>query len=520
MSIEDRIRFALEARAAGEQPTDDGWNDLEHRLRNASPSSQPPRSVSPRRRVGIVLLALLIAIAGLTFAFQAFRNETGPAVTPSTVSNGKVAFAVLSDSGWQIDTINPDGTSRATLIRVPGSAFHPAWSPDGHRILVDVQSSSGRMQIFVVNDDGSGLTQLTDGPGWNYLPAWSSDGSRIAFVSTRDGNDEIYVMNADGTDQTRLTNSPDEDLNPSWAPGDDRIAFQSNRGGNNEIYVMNPDGSDVTRLTDDPGGFNGAPAWSPDGERIVFAGDLNGPGLYTMNKDGTGVVRLTHDTEFGSLDPSWSPDGMSIVTTASVDGSNKLGIFLVEVNSRSRQALPGVVGDVCCPSWQPVLGERVGTNAPAAAPNLLSPAPEPLDRYAVNGECFVGLIRADHVTSDDLLMVLGPYVPSWLPPTFGLFFGFDGSATDLENGRGAIWTDERCRQVRLEFLPGVASEESPRPAGQWERTDSASCTYSPLENVPCFVYHAQDNGGILNLYTVGLSREEAARVAAGIALDG
>lgn len=284
----------------------------------------------------------------------------GPPSTPSlTVSNGKIAFARYSDVGRQINTINSDGTSAATLTDVSGSAFHPAWSPDGRRLLFDVQATGGRMQIFVVNNDGTGLTQLTDDPGWNYLPAWSSDGSKIAFVSSRDGNDEIYVMNSDGTAQTRLTASPDEDLNPSWAPDGDMIAFQSNRAGGNDIYVMNADGSSVTRLTDDTAAFDGQPEWSPDGERIAFASDRDGAGLYTMATDGTDVVQLTHDPDVGSLDPAWSPDGASIVYTTSVNGSNKLGIFLIDVETRSREAVPGANGDLCCPSWQPILGDPI-----------------------------------------------------------------------------------------------------------------------------------------------------------------
>jgi tol-pal system beta propeller repeat protein TolB len=356
---------------------------------------------SPRRRVGIALLAFLIAASGLTFAARAFRSDQGQPLTSSTtVSNGKIAFARLGDNGWQIDTINPDGTAAATLVDTPDNAFHPAWSPDGHRILFDVQSSGGRMQIFVANDDGTGLTQLTDGPGWNYLPAWSSDGSKIAFVSTRDGNDEIYVMNADGSAQTRLTDAPNEDLSPSWAPGGDRIVFQSDRDGGNEIYVMNPDGTDVTRLTHDHA-FDGAPIWSPDGDRIVFASDRDGPGLYTMNTNGTDIVQLTHDRQVGPLDPEWSPDGRSIVYTTSVNDAHQLRIFVVDVGTGSSQGIPGLVGDdICCPSWQPLLGERVAPSASEATPNLLTPE-------QANGAIYYRVAAADGTGEIDAVEVDG-----------------------------------------------------------------------------------------------------------------
>lgn len=389
--------------------------------------ARPPESLKPdlsdmerrvgrrkgRKRLGSGATAAVIALAATVFLVRAFAQPTPqvPVGTLSpTVSNGKIAFARYSDGGWQIETINPDGTSEATLTNVPGNAFHPAWSPDGHRILFDVQSSGGRMQIFVVNDDGTGLTQLTDDPGWNYLPAWSSDGSKIAFVSTRDGNDEIYVMNADGSAQTRLTDSPVEDLSPSWAPGGGQIAFQSNRRGSNEIYVMNADGSDVTRLTDHPEAFDGRPEWSPDGDRIALASDRDGSGLYTMNTDGTDVVQLTHDPNVGSLDPAWSPDGASIVYTTSVDGSNRVGIFVVDVNTRSRQALLGAVGDVCCPTWQPISGVDQpvddgetpldDTSGPTPTPTLdTSPSLENGDALQIAGVPFL-VCRVTVVSGD------------------------------------------------------------------------------------------------------------------------
>jgi WD40 repeat protein len=326
------------------------WSEVRRR------GPRPPINVgpSPMRRAGIAILAFVVAIAGLAFAAEAFRSE-GQAPAPATpsVSNGKIAFAQLSGGRWQIKTVNSDGTSATTLTSASGEAFHPAWSPDGHRVLFDLRSG-GAAQIWLVNDDGTGLTQLTKGPEWNYLPAWSSDGTKIAFVSGRDGNDEVYVMNADGTDQIRLTNSPDEDLSPSWAPDGSRIAFASNRNGNNEIYAMKADGTDVTKLMDDPTAFDADPAWSPDGKRIAFASDGNDPGVYMMNVDGSDVVQLTHDPSVGPLDPVWSPDGTSIAYTRDVGRANQLGIFVFDLSTGSLGALPGAVGNVCCPSWQPV----------------------------------------------------------------------------------------------------------------------------------------------------------------------
>jgi hypothetical protein len=169
---------------------------------------------------------------------------------------------------------------------------------------------------------------------------------------------------------------------------------------------------------------------------------------------------------------------------------------------------------VSCTSGQPSDSLR------SPAVNLLSPAPTPTVQTLTDRECFVGIIRADHVGPGRLLDVLGSYTPGWLPDGFGLLTGFHGSGRGMEYGAGAVWTDETCRQVHLEFIPHAASRESPRPAEQWTLIGEGTCTFAPLMDVRCFSYHAQDNGGVLNLMTVGLSRPDAARIVDGIPLDG
>ncbi len=50
-----------------------------------------------------------------------------------------------------------------------------------------------------------------------------------------------------------------------------KIAYSSYTTG--DIYAMNPDGTGVTQLTNRGGLLNGNVAWSPDGQRIAFAGE-------------------------------------------------------------------------------------------------------------------------------------------------------------------------------------------------------------------------------------------------------
>jgi TolB protein len=72
----------------------------------------------------------------------------------------------------------------------------------------------------------------------------------------------IYVMNADGTNLRQLTNdSLYGEYNPDWSPDGSRIAFVTNREGPTEVYVKSADGT-RQRLTTAvrPTGW---PSWSP-----------------------------------------------------------------------------------------------------------------------------------------------------------------------------------------------------------------------------------------------------------------
>jgi len=101
-----------------------------------------------------------------------------------------------------------EGKSRL-LLETANPVRNPVWSPDGHRIALQMRLHD-HWEIFVLNADGSGLRQLTQSSPLaeraanNVAPAWSPDGRHIAFLSDRDGAWRLYVMESDGRAQRPL----------------------------------------------------------------------------------------------------------------------------------------------------------------------------------------------------------------------------------------------------------------------------------------------------------------------------
>ena len=209
-------------------------------------------------------------------------------------NNRQITFSAYryyaGDSGPQIYIMQTDGTNLRRLTNHSALDYHPAWSPNGRSIAF--QSDRNRLvwlddDIYLMDANGKNIRNLTEHPGRDRHPAWSPDGHQIAFASVRvgnfgdgnfdAGNYDIYTMNANGKNIRRLTEAPSDEILPAWSPNGQKIVFSSNRGGNSDIYIINADGTNFRQLTSHPADDWGPTVTlsvSPTGKRTTIWGRL------------------------------------------------------------------------------------------------------------------------------------------------------------------------------------------------------------------------------------------------------
>jgi Tol biopolymer transport system component len=109
----------------------------------------------------------------------------------------------------------------------------------------------------------------------------------------------------------QLTNTTAANVRPAYSPDGKRIAFQSNRDGPYQIFVMDADGGNVTQLTSGDAD-NRHPAWSPDGRLIAIDSGTDAVReIWTIE---VSSKRRTQVTNLGAIAsfPSFSPDGKGL----------------------------------------------------------------------------------------------------------------------------------------------------------------------------------------------------------------
>jgi Tol biopolymer transport system component len=139
-----------------------------------------------------------------------------------------------------------------------------------------------------------------------------------------------YLMEFGGSvagGRRTLTRGYGRDRQPAYSPDGERVIFTSNRSGNLDLWICDRASGAMHQVTDDAA-QDWDPAWSPDGQRILWSSDreTGHMEIWMANADGSGARQVTRDG-VDAENATMTPDGEWIVYVSA--NPSKVGVWKV-----------------------------------------------------------------------------------------------------------------------------------------------------------------------------------------------
>lgn len=298
--------------------------DPENEKRN---TEQKPRQASTGWKSCLLLVVMLIGVFTTPLALLYRWYEKQPDMARALNFDGgqeqinRIVFITLDQ---QLATISPDGENIRLLAELPDRLTFPAWSPDGSRLAVALDS-----RIFLFADEEPESLTITKEPIYDdagqspFYVYWSPDSTKLSFLTNHPDGLALQIADvSEGRSATELV-AIGQPFYWDWSREGDSLLIHSGLLGNNARLALidnHGEGQDIAR----PGFFQ-APGFSASGRLKAFAeiDQTRISHLIVQDDDGKEIVSVPHSGQISML---WNPiDELLATSSPASDRSGSYG---------------------------------------------------------------------------------------------------------------------------------------------------------------------------------------------------
>ena len=190
------------------------------------------------------------------------------------------------------------------------------------------QQGDGRLFSLIVSDqDGENDYKIMESKDPIMSPAWSPDSRRLAYVSFEGSKSSIFIQTLRTGNRERVSSKPGINGAPAFSPDGRKLVLTlGGVDGNPDIHILDINSRQTTRLTTHRA-IDTEGTWSPDGRFIYFTSDRSGgPQVYRVSVDGGTPERITFDGSYNAR-PRLSPDGAKLSVVYNDRGNYRIAVM-------------------------------------------------------------------------------------------------------------------------------------------------------------------------------------------------
>jgi Tol biopolymer transport system component/DNA-binding winged helix-turn-helix (wHTH) protein len=282
----------------------------------------------------MIYKGLRFSANGRFLAFSAIADNNNLQSVPVSAASGEAAG-------------DPVPLTRDTAMRKSS----PRFSPDGSQIAYTQVQSGEDIAVWIVDADGKNAHPVGVMATNSVLPGWIPPGGRLSFQGGQNGQKEIETIDLSTGATSVLREFGENDAPLRLSPDGKQLAYGERQGRAVNIWIAPINQLDgAARQITFGDGLMSYPCWSPDGKTIGFEDGLN---IAVVPSTGGPVTVLTA-SNYPSLPNDWSPDGDKIVFAGLRNGV--WNIWWVSRRTKQEHQVTHYTRDnvaMLYPSWSP-----------------------------------------------------------------------------------------------------------------------------------------------------------------------